>query len=107
MSVQLESCPDLPLARCNCCTKWQNNEVESSTIGVSCICIASASHIFANRVPEGDRRWADVIRRRHQRSPVAAVPMRLDAHHAQDPFHRDRASTAWVYLSVLHGIGFD
>src|ERR1700692_4522942 len=44
-------------------------------IGVSCVCIASTSHIFANRLPQNDRRWADAIRRRHQRCPVAAAPI--------------------------------
>src|SRR5271157_3095136 len=77
-------------------------------VGVSCVCRASASHIFANRVPQRDRRWADAIRRRQQRSPVAAVPMlALTPTTLKILFHRDRASTTWAYLLVLHGIALD
>src|SRR5271165_4668364 len=74
-------------------------------VGVSCVCTASASHIFANRVPQRDRRWADAIWRRHQQSPVPAVPMlALTPTTLKILFHRDRASTTWAYLLVLHGM---
>jgi len=74
-------------------------------------------HVFAQHrllissriaCPQRDRRWADAIRRRHQRSPVAAVPMlALTPTTLRILFHRDRASTTWAYLLVLHGIGLD
>ena len=44
----------------------------------------------------------------HQRGPVAAVPMlALTPTTLKILFHRDRASTTWAYLLVLHDIGFD
>jgi hypothetical protein len=55
-----------------------------------------------------DLRRADAFRRRQQRSPVAAAPMlALSPTTLKILFHRDRASTTWAYLLVLHGIGLD
>ena len=39
------------------------------------VCIASISHTLANRPPRSHRHWADAIRRRHERCPVAAAPI--------------------------------
>ena len=62
------------------------------------MCLHSVGFSYLrNRVPQRDRRWADAIRRQHerctlvqfspysQRSPVPAVPMLAFAHLAQDP----------------------
>jgi hypothetical protein len=47
-------------------------------------------------------------RRCLQRSPVPAVPMRaFTPTTLKILFHRNRASTTWAYLLVLHDIGFD
>jgi len=72
-----------------------------------CLHSIGFSYLRDSRAPR-DRRWADAIRRRHQRSPFPAVPiLALTPTTLKILFHRDRASMTWAYLLVLHGIGFD
>ena len=106
------TCFDLPLAHSNCCTKWQNNEVEVQRAlefhGFAQHRLLISSRIECRSETVGGQMPFGVgtnaapwfSSRRYLQRAFTPTTLKI-------LFHRNRGSTTWAYLLVLHGIGFD